>query len=143
MATVGTGCTQGDMRDNVKLETTIAMRRSPPEVFALLCAHLKVQPATAAPCSVVKIVVASDSISINAAIFPLLPINHEAIRARFKLSPSQLKVALLIAARLTNREVAEALNISENTARKHAEWVFSRTGVTSRDRLVYVLGNYC
>ncbi|MGD8496389.1 MAG: LuxR C-terminal-related transcriptional regulator [Gemmatimonadales bacterium] len=51
---------------------------------------------------------------------------------RFGLTPRQAEVAELLARRLTNKEIAEALGISQHTVRHHAEYVFAKLGVHSR-----------
>ena len=51
---------------------------------------------------------------------------------RFGLTPREAEVAALLARRLTNREIAEALGISRHTVRHHAERVFTKLGVHSR-----------
>lgn len=51
---------------------------------------------------------------------------------RFDLTPRQAEVALLLAQRKTNEEVAERLSISPHTARRHTETVFLKLGVSSR-----------
>lgn len=45
------------------------------------------------------------------------------------LTPRQAEVAVLLAARRTNREIAAALSISVHTARHHVEAVLERLGV--------------
>ncbi len=56
----------------------------------------------------------------------------EAVRARFGLTAQQARVALLLAERRTNAEVAAALSISLATARRHTEAVLGTLGVGSR-----------
>lgn len=51
---------------------------------------------------------------------------------RFGLTARQAEVALLLARRLSNREVARALSISRHTARHHTEMVLLKLGLTSR-----------
>lgn len=51
---------------------------------------------------------------------------------RFGLTPREAEIAELLARRLTNREIAEALGISRHTVRHHAERVFAKLGVHSR-----------
>lgn len=48
------------------------------------------------------------------------------------LSPKQREVALLLAQRKTNQEIATALNITLNTANYHVKQVFARLGVRDR-----------
>lgn len=56
----------------------------------------------------------------------------EDLQARFGLTPQQSRVALLLAERRTNAEVADALCISPHTAHRHTHAVLSRLGVGSR-----------
>lgn len=56
------------------------------------------------------------------------PLAPEA-RADLGLTPRQAEVALLLAGRRTNREIADALNISVHTARHHVEAALERLGV--------------
>ena len=55
-----------------------------------------------------------------------------AIRDRFGLTARQAEVALLLARRKTNAEVAEILTISPHTARRHTESVLGSLGIGSR-----------
>ena len=52
---------------------------------------------------------------------------------RFGLSPRQAEVALLVAERRSNREIAAALAISVHTARHHVEAVLAALGVSRTD----------
>ena len=54
------------------------------------------------------------------------------IADRTELTPRQAEVALLLAERRSNREIAEALCISPYTARNHTEAVLSRLGLGDR-----------
>lgn len=60
--------------------------------------------------------------------------------ARFGLTPREEEVAALLAARRTNREIAEALDVSPHTARHHTEHVFDKLGVRSRREVKARLG---
>lgn len=62
---------------------------------------------------------------------PTLPSVH-ALRDRYDLTPQQARVALLLARRYTNREIAAALHVSEHTARHHVEAVLAKLGLSSR-----------
>jgi ATP/maltotriose-dependent transcriptional regulator MalT len=48
------------------------------------------------------------------------------------LSPRELEVLALVAAGKTNRDIANALVLSEHTVRRHLQNIFTKTGVTSR-----------
>lgn len=56
----------------------------------------------------------------------------QVLRNRFGLTRSEARVALLLAARWSNREIAQMLEVTEHTARRHTEKVLSRLGVHSR-----------
>ena len=63
---------------------------------------------------------------------PFLAFNQEAVAKYFRLTPTQMKVAALIACRRSNAEIARALGISPNTTRRHTEAVMFRMRVASR-----------
>lgn len=54
------------------------------------------------------------------------------LRERFGLTPREAEVALLLAERKTNREIADELVISPHTARRHTERVLGKLGIHSR-----------
>jgi DNA-binding NarL/FixJ family response regulator len=56
-----------------------------------------------------------------------------------QLSPREQKVARRVAERLTNRQVARALHISEPTVKFHLKQVFRKLGISCRSRLAYLL----
>jgi DNA-binding CsgD family transcriptional regulator len=53
--------------------------------------------------------------------------------ARYRLTKREQAVAMLLAERRSNAEVARALGISPNTARHHTERVLAKLGVHSRE----------
>jgi DNA-binding CsgD family transcriptional regulator len=57
---------------------------------------------------------------------------EQALAARFGLTRRETEVALALARRLTNAEVALALGISPHTAERHTERVLAKLGVRSR-----------
>lgn len=61
----------------------------------------------------------------------LLP-TSEQVRRRCELTPRQAEVALLLAEGLTDKEIAQHLEISRHTARRHTERVLSKLGLSSR-----------
>jgi len=63
-------------------------------------------------------------------------IDSDAISRKFALTPAQMKVLGLVCRGLTNREIADQLDISVETARKHVAMTFARTGVNKRSALV-------
>ena len=62
---------------------------------------------------------------------PSLP-DDETLRAAFGLTSRELVVARLLAQDLTNAEIADALTLSQHTARHHTENVLSKLSITSR-----------
>lgn len=65
---------------------------------------------------------------------PELP-PEEVLCERFDLSPTEARVALLLAQGKTNAEVAELMRIRPNTARIHTERVRQKLGVHSRAKV--------
>lgn len=59
----------------------------------------------------------------------------EDVQDRFDLSPRQAQVALLLADRLTTKEIAARMNIKCSTARHHVEMVLMRLGVHRRQEV--------
>jgi DNA-binding CsgD family transcriptional regulator len=57
------------------------------------------------------------------------------LRERYGLTPREVRVSMLLVAALRSREIAEALGISIHTARRHAEAVLRKLGVSSRNEL--------
>jgi len=52
--------------------------------------------------------------------------------ARFGLTRREAQIARLLARRATNREIADALDVSPHTVRHHVERIFAKLGVNSR-----------
>lgn len=63
----------------------------------------------------------------------------QVLQERFGLTPQQARVALLVTGRRRNREIAEILSISPNTARRHTDSVLFKLGVHSRDAVREVI----
>ncbi|GLC28535.1 helix-turn-helix transcriptional regulator [Roseisolibacter agri] len=61
------------------------------------------------------------------------------LRARFGLTGREAQVAVLLLQRRSNAEIAEALELSEHTARHHTERVLHKLGVKSRMALADAL----
>ena len=61
------------------------------------------------------------------------------LRERFGLTPRQADVARLLARRLSNAEIADALSVSPHTARHHVEAVLRKLGLHSRAAVREVL----
>lgn len=70
------------------------------------------------------------AVQIRAVELPLP--EADTVAERSGLTPRQAEVALLLARRLSNREIATALVISPYTARRHTEVVLRRLGLRSR-----------
>jgi DNA-binding NarL/FixJ family response regulator len=58
------------------------------------------------------------------------------LREKYRLTPTQARVATLLADRLTNAEIALELRVRPNTARRHTEAVLLRLGVNSRFQVI-------
>jgi DNA-binding CsgD family transcriptional regulator len=70
---------------------------------------------------------------------PPARVDAASVRDRFGLSARQAEVAMLMASRRTHKEIARALGIRPNTARRHCEQVLARLGVHSRDEVEAML----
>lgn len=62
---------------------------------------------------------------------PALPSEKE-VRERFALTPTEAAVAILLAERRSNREIAATLLVTEHTARRHTERVLSKLRIRRR-----------
>jgi DNA-binding CsgD family transcriptional regulator len=67
-------------------------------------------------------------------------LSEPALRERFRLTRKEATVALLLAQRRSNAEIAESLRISPHTARRHTENVMLKLNVTSRYSVEVALG---
>lgn len=56
----------------------------------------------------------------------------EELCSRFRMTPTEARVALMLAERRTNREIAAALFVTQHTARRHTEKVLLRLGIRRR-----------
>lgn len=56
----------------------------------------------------------------------------EEIRSKFGLTPREAEVALLLAARRSNKEIAQTLSIAHKTAWRHTESVLAKLNTGSR-----------
>jgi DNA-binding NarL/FixJ family response regulator len=54
------------------------------------------------------------------------------LRQKYRLTPTQARVATLLADRFTNAEIASELRVQPSTARRHTEAVLLRLGVHRR-----------
>jgi DNA-binding CsgD family transcriptional regulator len=59
-------------------------------------------------------------------------LSESSLRERFRLTRKEAHVALLLAQRRSNAEIADTLRISPHTARRHTENVMLKLNVTSR-----------
>ena len=64
------------------------------------------------------------------------------LRKRYRLTPTQARVATLLADRLTNAEIAIELCVKPSTARRHTEAVLLRLDVDSRFKVVTRLAEF-
>ena len=60
---------------------------------------------------------------------------RDAIRGRDSLTPSELRVAELAAAGRTNRQIAQALCITQRTVENHLTSTYAKLGITARPEL--------
>ena len=60
----------------------------------------------------------------------------DAKRESLGITPRELEVLELIAAGLSNREIAERVNVSENTVKTHSSRVFDKLGAGRRTQAV-------
>jgi DNA-binding CsgD family transcriptional regulator len=65
---------------------------------------------------------------------PDLP-SRSALREQFGLTRREAQVAVLLAQRKSNREIAKELSISRHTAHHHTEQVFLKLGVSARTQV--------
>ena len=61
--------------------------------------------------------------------------SKEVLMEHFRLTRQQARVALLLAQRLRNKEIAQELHISPHTARHHTEAVLLKLGIHSRTKV--------
>ena len=54
------------------------------------------------------------------------------LRARFGFTEREAEVACLLAARLTNKEIARTLGVTTYTAERHTERILDKLGINSR-----------
>jgi DNA-binding NarL/FixJ family response regulator len=64
------------------------------------------------------------------------------LQKKYRLTPTQARVATLLADRLTNAEIAFELCVRPSTARRHTEAVLLRLGVTSRFKVVTTIADF-
>ncbi len=69
------------------------------------------------------------------------PVTDDALRAEYGLTTREIEVARLVAAGLSNNEIAERLGVRFFTARNHVERTLAKLGVTSRHRVGPLLRN--
>jgi len=67
-------------------------------------------------------------------------LSERSIREKFRLTRKEAHVALLLAQRRSNAEIARTLRISPHTARRHTENVMLKLNVTSRFLVESALG---
>jgi len=60
------------------------------------------------------------------------PISEEVLQVRYRLTPQEAKVAMMLLRGSSNRLIAKALYISEHTARHHTQRILDKLGLRSR-----------
>jgi DNA-binding CsgD family transcriptional regulator len=66
---------------------------------------------------------------------------RDALRGRDALTPSELRVAQLAAAGQTNRQIAQALFVTQRTVENHLTSTYAKLGISSRPALAAALGS--
>jgi len=66
---------------------------------------------------------------------------RDAIRGRDALTPSELRVAQLAAGGQTNRQIAQALFVTQRTVETHLTSTYGKLGITSRPELPAALAS--
>ena len=61
---------------------------------------------------------------------------NEAKREELTITPREMEILELIAAGLSNREIAERVHVSENTVKTHSSRVFTKLGARRRTQAV-------
>jgi DNA-binding CsgD family transcriptional regulator len=67
---------------------------------------------------------------------------RDAIRGREALTPSELRVAELAAAGRTNRQIAQALFVTQRTVENHLTSTYAKLGIAARPELSAALGSH-
>lgn len=91
-----------------------------------------VERAVRSPLRLLSVLVAEDGTRYCVVERSALPDQQE-LQRRFGLTAREAEVALMLADRPTNREIAQALNISLHTVRSHVEHVLGKLDVNSRN----------
>jgi DNA-binding CsgD family transcriptional regulator len=104
--------------------------RSSPATRELITARhrytARAVPAAAAMCDV------EGAVLVSLARASAQPVSDDVLRKTWGLTPREVEVVRLLARGLRNREIADALSLSEYTARNHTERALLKLGVSSR-----------
>ena len=73
---------------------------------------------------------------------PVNFVRDEAKLASLGITPRELEILELIAAGLSNREIAERVFVSENTVKTHSSRVFDKLGARRRTQAVHLAKDY-
>ncbi len=114
------------------------------EVFSSLCEHLERRTSrkASAPLTIVRVLITElGEGAIDCAVMPLPPFSERAIRRRFHCTRMQARVARLVAARLSNEEIAQALGSREGTVRTHLNWVYTKLNAHTREDVMRLLSD--
>jgi DNA-binding CsgD family transcriptional regulator len=71
---------------------------------------------------------------------PDAPPGKDELRQRFGLTPREAEVALLLAARRSNKEIARHLSIAQKTAERHTYGVMAKLRTSTRRDVARILG---
>ena len=110
-----------------------ALRRDGHRVEALVCLREGVD--LAHQCSAAAVSEAGRAEMVMAGARPRRDAGH----GRDALTPAELRVALLAADGMANREIAQALFVAVRTVETHLTHAYRKLGIDSRDRLAEVL----
>ncbi|MEW6141282.1 MAG: helix-turn-helix transcriptional regulator [Thermodesulfobacteriota bacterium] len=66
-------------------------------------------------------------------------LDGEVVRTKYRLTPREIEICLLVCKGLTDQEIASALGITFYTVRTHLKHIFSKLDATTRSELIYHL----
>jgi DNA-binding CsgD family transcriptional regulator len=84
---------------------------------------------------------AEPAVLVTVALWQSEPLSDDTLHARYGLTVREIQVARLVAAGLSNNEIADRLGVRFFTARNHVERTLAKLGVASRHRVGPLLRN--